>query len=159
MQGPFDQLKGVKKVYVGYTGGKVVDPSYEAVSAGSTGHTEAVLVVYDPKEVSYKDLLKAFWKNIDPTQEDGQFADRGSQYRTAIFYNDEEQKRIAEESKSELQASGKFKKPIATTVEPTSIFYRAEEDHQDYYKKNSVHYKLYKVGSGRQAYIDRTWGE
>lgn len=159
MEGPFDQLPGVKDTIVGYTGGAVADPSYEQVSSGTTGHTESVLVVYNPKEVSYEKLLETFWKNIDPTQVDGQFADRGSQYRTAIFFHNEEQKKLAEASKEKLASSGKFKKPIATTIEPASTFYRAEEYHQDYYKKNSIRYKLYRVGSGRADYIKRTWGE
>jgi methionine-S-sulfoxide reductase len=159
MEGPFDQLPGVKDTIVGYTGGAVADPSYEQVNSGTTGHTESVLVVYNPKEVSYEKLLETFWKNIDPTQVDGQFADRGSQYRTAIFFHNEEQKKLAEASKEKLASSGKFKKPIATTIEPASTFYRAEEYHQDYYKKNSIRYKLYRVGSGRADYIKRTWGE
>ncbi len=158
MQPPYDNLKGVKKTYVGYTGGKIENPSYEAVSEGTTGHTEAVLVVYDPKKISYKELLKTFWKNIDPTQADGQFADRGSQYRTAIFFHNEEQKKLAEESKRELEQSGKYKKDIVTSIEPVSTFYRAELYHQDYYKKNKVHYNLYKMGSGRAAYIKEMWG-
>ncbi len=157
MQPPYDNLKGVKKTYVGYSGGKVENPSYEEVSSGETGHTESVLVVYDPKEVTYKQLLKTFWMNIDPTQEDGQFADRGSQYRTVIFYNNEEQKKLAEESKKELADSGKFKKPITVTIEPNSTFYRAEEYHQGYYKKNEIRYKLYKMGSGRATFIEETW--
>jgi len=156
MEGPFDSLPGVRDTIVGYTGGQVKDPTYEQVSAGTTGHTESVLVVYNPKEVSYEKLLEAFWKNIDPTQQDGQFADRGSQYRTAIFFHTEEQKKSAEASKAEI--SKKFDSPIATTIEPSSVFYRAEQYHQDYYKKNSVHYKLYKVGSGREDYLKRVWG-
>lgn len=159
MEGPFDALPGVKDTIVGYTGGTVDNPSYEQVTSGDTGHTEAVLVVYNPKEVSYEKLLETFWKNIDPTQADGQFADRGSQYRTAIFFHNDEQRKLAEESKAKLLSSEKFKEPIATTIEPSSTFYRAEEYHQDYYKKNSIRYKLYRVGSGRADYLKRTWGE
>lgn len=159
MQGPFDVLQGVKSTIVGYTGGHVENPTYEEVSAGSSGHTESVLVVYDPRETSYEKLLDTFWRNIDPTQDDGQFADRGSQYRTVIFFHDEEQKKLAEESKAALQRSGKFKRQIATTIEPASQFYRAEEYHQEYYKKNETRYKLYKVGSGREDYLKKSWGE
>jgi methionine-S-sulfoxide reductase len=159
MEGPFDALPGVKDTIVGYTGGTVDNPSYEQVTSGDTGHTEAVLVVYNPKEVGYEKLLETFWKNIDPTQADGQFADRGSQYRTAIFFHNDEQRKLAEESKAKLLSSEKFKEPIATTIEPSSTFYRAEEYHQDYYKKNSIRYKLYRVGSGRADYLKRTWGE
>jgi len=159
MQPPYDKLRGVKKTYVGYSGGKTENPTYEEVASRTTGHVESVLVVYDPVEVSYKELLSTFWKNIDPTQEDGQFADRGSEYRTVIFYGNDEERKLAEESKKALADSGKFKKPIATAIEPASIFYRAEEEHQEYYKKNTVHYKLYKMGSGREAFIKSQWGE
>jgi peptide methionine sulfoxide reductase msrA/msrB len=159
MQPPYDKLKGVKKTYVGYSGGHTENPTYEEVASRTTGHVESVLVVYDPREVSYTELLNTFWKNIDPTQEDGQFADKGSEYRTVIFYGNEEEKKLAEESKKTLGDSGKFKKPIATAIEPASVFYRAEENHQEYYKKNAVHYKLYKMGSGREAFIKSQWGE
>lgn len=157
MESPFDETPGVLSTTVGYTGGKKDNPTYEEVSSGSTGHTEAVLVEFDPAKVSYETLLDVFWRNIDPTQADGQFADRGSQYRTAIFFHSPEQKESAERSKAALQASGKFQKPIAVEISPSGDFYRAEEYHQDYYKKNEVRYKLYKVGSGRQAFIEKTW--
>ena len=157
MQPPYDNLKGVKKTYTGYSGGKTENPTYEEVASRTTGHVESVLVVYDPKEVTYKQLLKTFWMNVDPTQENGQFADRGSEYRTVIFYGDQEEQKLAEESKKELADSGKFNKPIVTAIEPAATFYRAEEEHQEYYKKNSVHYKLYKMGSGRAAFIHENW--
>ncbi len=159
MQPPFDRLPGVKKTYAGYTGGTVENPTYQQVSSGDTGHAESVLVVYDPQLVTYEKLLETFWRNIDPTQIRGQFADRGSEYRTAIYYHDDEQRKLAEQSKYELERSKKFDKPIVTTIEPASAFYRAEEEHQDYYKKSAIHYKLYKMGSGRADYLKRTWGE
>jgi len=157
MQQPYDNLKGVKKTYTGYSGGKTENPTYEEVASRTTGHVESVLVVYDPKEVTYTQLLKTFWMNVDPTQENGQFADRGSEYRTVIFYGDQEEQKLAEESKKELADSGKFNKPIVTAIEPAATFYRAEEEHQEYYKKNAVHYKLYKMGSGRAAFIHENW--
>lgn len=158
MQPPYDNQKGVLETYVGYTGGTVKDPTYEQVSSGRTGHTEAVLVVYDPKVVSYETLLDVFWKNIDPTQKDGQFNDRGSQYRTGIFFHSEEQKKLAEASRDALGKSAKFSSPLAVEISPAGDFYQAEEYHQGYYKKNEKHYKLYKLGSGRAGYIERVWG-
>ena len=157
MQPPYDNTPGVLKTYVGYTGGHVKDPSYEAVSRGTTGHTEAIRVIYDSSKVSYEKLLDVFWRNIDPTQEDGQFADRGSQYRTGIFFHSPEQERLARASKDTLQKSAKFGRPIVTEISPAGDFYRAEEDHQGYYKKNSVHYNLYKLGSGRAGFIEKNW--
>ena len=157
MQGPFDFLEGVISTKVGYTGGKIENPSYEEVSTGITGHTEAVEVLYDPQIISYKELLEVFWRNIDPTTRDQQFADRGSQYRTAIFYHNEEQKKLAEQSKSELEKSGKFDKPIVTEIVEATRFYPAEDYHQDYYKKNPFHYEMYKQGSGRASFIERMW--
>jgi peptide methionine sulfoxide reductase msrA/msrB len=158
MQPSFDRLKGVVRTTVGYSGGDTTDPSYEEVSTGRTGHLEAVEVEYDPSQVSYKELLRAFWLSIDPTDPGGQFADQGSQYRTAIFYHDEEQKSAAEDSKKELAASNRFHKPIATAILPAKPFYPAEEHHQKYYQKNVLHYKLYKKGSGREDYLKRAWG-
>lgn len=158
MEAPFEQLDGVLSVTSGYTGGATSDPTYEAVSSGATGHAEAVQVVYDPSRISYEKLLEVFWRNIDPTQADGQFADRGSQYRTAIFYHTEEQKRLAEASRQQLAASGKFKDPIVTELVPASTFYPAEDYHQDYYRKNPLRYHLYKIGSGRAGYLKRVWG-
>lgn len=160
MQPPFDALKerGVIATRVGYAGGTVPNPTYEQVASGATGHTEAVEVVFDPTRIAYTELLDVFWRNIDPTQADGQFADRGSQYRTAIFYHDEEQRRLAIESKEALARSGKFDRPIVTEIVPASAFYPAEEYHQDYSKKNVLHYQMYKVGSGRAGYLKATWG-
>jgi len=159
MQPPFDKLDGVISTTVGYCGGKEENPTYKQVSAGNTGHAEAVEVVYDPSRVSYVDLLNVFWMNIDPTQKDGQFADTGAQYRTAIFYHNEEQKRLAEASKKELKNTGRFSKKIVTEIVPATPFYRAEEYHQDYYKKNPLRYKIYRYGSGRDDYLVRKWGK
>ena len=159
MQPPFDSLTGVVETVVGYSGGKEENPTYEQVWQGRTGHAEAIRVVYDPEKIGYGTLLETFWINIDPTQEDGQFADRGRHYRTAIFYHDDSQKEEALLSKKKLEESGKFKKPIATSVEKFVSFYRAEEYHQKYYEKNPIHYGNYKRGSGREGFIKRTWGK
>lgn len=159
MTPPFKKLDGVKEVLAGYTGGSTGRPTYEEVSAGTTGHLEAVEVSYDPDKVSYAQLLEAFWRNIDPTDAGGQFADRGSQYKTAIYYHSEEQKKQAEKSKAELDSSGKFNRPVVTAILPAAAFYPAEEYHQDYDQKNPVRYKLYKAGSGRQQFIEKTWPE
>ena len=159
MQPPFDSLTGVVETVVGYSGGKEENPTYEQVWQGRTGHAEAIRVVYDPEKIGYGTLLETFWINIDPTQEDGQFADRGRHYRTAIFYHDDSQKEEALLSKKKLEESGKFKKPIVTSVEKFVSFYRAEEYHQKYYEKNPIHYGNYKRGSGREGFIKRTWGE
>jgi methionine-S-sulfoxide reductase len=158
MEPPFVNLPGVISVMPGYAGGHQKHPTYEEVSAGTTGHAEAVQIVYDPSKIRYEELLEVFWRNIDPTQDDGQFADHGSQYRTAIFYHDEEQRRLAEESKQKLAASGKFRKPIVTEIVPAGEFYAAEDYHRAYYKKNPLRYQMYKAGSGREGYIKRTWG-
>jgi len=157
MQPPFDNLKGVVSTEVGYTGGDVDNPTYEQISRGNTGHYEAMRVVYDPDVVSYKKLLETFWHNIDPTQADGQFADRGSQYHTAIFYHDEQQKALAEVSKQELEKSGKFDRPIVTKIIKAEVYYPAENYHQNYYQKNSLHYERYKRGSGRAGFIEENW--
>ena len=159
MEPPFEQLDGVVDVAAGYTGGGKEAPSYEEVSSGRTGHVEAIRVTYDPSKVSYAQLLEVFWRQIDPTDTAGQFADRGPQYKTAIFYLDEEQKRIAEESKKELEASGKFDKPIVTEIVKASEFYEAEDYHQDYYIKNPLRYNSYKTGSGRSGYLKEKWGD
>ncbi|MBU0731703.1 peptide-methionine (S)-S-oxide reductase MsrA [Patescibacteria group bacterium] len=152
----FNDLDGVIDVVSGYTGGTVQNPTYEQVSSGTTGHYEAVQVTYDPNIISYEDLLEFYWLHIDPTDELGQFADKGPQYRTAIFYQNDEQKKLAEDSKKELEKSGKFSK-IATQILPATIFYAAEEYHQDYYKKNPVQYKAYEVGSGRSSGTEEIW--
>jgi len=159
MEPPFEKLEGVISVTSGYTGGQKENPTYNQVSSGSTNHAEAIEVLYDSKKVSYAELLEVFWHNIDPTQVNGQFADHGRQYRTAIFYHDEEQKMLAERSKASLEQSGKFKKPVATEITPANAFYPAEEYHQDYYKKNSFHYKKYRFFSGREPFIKKVWGD
>jgi methionine-S-sulfoxide reductase len=159
MQPPFDKTKGVVSTVVGYTGGKEKNPTYEQVSSGRTGHRESIQVTFDPVKVSYEQLLDVFWHRINPTQADGQFADIGSQYRTAIFYHSAEQKRLAEESKRKLAASGKFSRPIATEILPAGPFYPAEEYHQKYYLKHPVEYHSYAVGSGRYPFLERTWGK
>jgi peptide methionine sulfoxide reductase msrA/msrB len=158
VESDFEKIDGVVEAVSGYTGGQEPDPTYKEVSAGGTGHAEAVQVRYDPDKITYKELLDVFWRHVDPTDAGGQFVDRGSQYRPAIFYHDEEQKRIAEESKAELDKSGRFSKPIATEIVPLAEFYSAEEYHQDYYDKNPVRYKLYRYGSGRDKFINSTWG-
>ena len=159
MEPPFRILKGVTDVKVGYTGGTKENPTYEEVSSGMTGHREAIQITYDPAKVPYNELLDIFWQNIDPTDPGGQFADKGPQYETAIFYDDAEQKRIAERSKDALNRSGKFARPIVTKIIKAGPFYPAEAYHQEYYKKNPVKYKLYKEGSGREAYLHKVWGE
>ncbi len=157
MEPPFEQLQGVLEVKAGYSGGDEKNPTYEQVSSGRTGHIESVRVVYDPAKVSFKELLDTFWRYVDPTDPGGQFADRGDHYKTAIFYSNDEEKRIAEQSRDELAASGIFNRPIATAIRPAKPFYPAEEYHQDYYKKNVAHYEAYKVGSGRAGFLERTW--
>ena len=158
MEAPFEKLEGVSAVVSGYSGGPEKSPTYSQVSAGSTGHLEVVQVSYDPSEITYEELLDVFWMQIDPTDPGGQFADRGKQYTTAIFYNDEQEHLLAEQSRDDLAASGKFKMPIATEILPAGDFFPAEEYHQDYYKKNPAHYNSYKKGSGREDYLERTWG-
>ena len=159
MEPPFEKLEGVKDVVSGYTGGHRDNPTYGEVSSGSTGHVEAVKVIYDPKEISFEKLLDVFWRQIDPTDPGGQFADRGSQYRSAIFYSTEEQKAIAEKSKEKLQKSGRFERPIVTEIIPASAFFAAEEYHQDYYRKSPLKYKFYRFNSGRDRFLKRTWGK
>ncbi|MBW3551083.1 MAG: peptide-methionine (S)-S-oxide reductase MsrA [Proteobacteria bacterium] len=158
MEPPFDELPGVTATTSGYIGGHVADPSYQQVSAGHTGHTEAVRVDYDPAQVSYATLLDVFWRNIDPVAVDRQFCDVGDQYRSAIFTTDAQQKRLAEASKRELQASGRFERPIATEIAAAPRFYPAEQYHQDYYEKNPVRYKFYRFTCGRQQRLDELWG-
>jgi methionine-S-sulfoxide reductase len=159
MEPPFDKLDGVISTISGYTGGTEKNPTYEQVSSGKTGHLEAIQVTYDPAKVSYAQLLDVFWKNVDPTQGNGQFVDIGAQYRTAIFYHDEEQRRLALESRNRLQESRKFAKPIVTEIRPAAEFYSAEDYHQDYYVKNPIRYKYYRWGSGRDQFIEETWGK
>ncbi len=154
----FDDVEGVVSTTSGYTGGHKKNPTYQEVSAGGTGHAEAVQVAYDPKKVSYSDLLKVFWRNIDPTTADKQFCDVGSQYRSAIFYHDETQKRLAEASKRELDKSKPFKQPIVTEITVVSEFYVAEEYHQDYHHKNPLRYRAYRFGCGRDRRLSELWG-
>ncbi|WP_010650587.1 peptide-methionine (S)-S-oxide reductase MsrA [Oceanobacillus massiliensis] len=154
---PFDQRPGVESVVSGYTGGHVENPTYEQVCSDTTGHVEAVQITFDPKIMPYEQLVSTFWQQIDPTDPGGQFNDRGESYQTAIFYHDDQQRQIAEKLKQELEASGKFSKPIVTPILPAKPFYPAEENHQDYYKKQSFHYRLYKKGSGREDFIKNNW--
>jgi len=159
MEAPFEKLDGVSEVISGYTGGSKLDPTYQEVSAGGTGHTEAVEVLYDPQLVSYEKLLEVFWRQIDPTDADGQFVDRGDQYRSGIFYLDAEQKQLAEKSKQQLEKTGRFNKPIVTEITAAGKFYPAEEYHQDYHSKNPIRYWYYRGGSGRDDYLDKVWGK
>ncbi|MDG5816295.1 peptide-methionine (S)-S-oxide reductase MsrA [Chitinispirillales bacterium ANBcel5] len=159
LQGPFEAQDGVIEVWAGYTGGTTENPTYQQVSQGNTGHREAVQVLFDPGKISYTKLLEIFWLQIDPTDPNGQFADRGSQYKTAIFYHNEEQKRLALESKEMLQNSAVFDKKVVTEIIPATKFYKAEPDHQFYYRKNPLHYQLYKKASGREQFINSTLGK
>jgi len=159
MEAPFDKLPGVVSVTSGYTGGHKKNPTYEEVSSGNTGHAEAVQVVYDPAAVSYKKLLDVFWHNIDPTVKDRQFCDVGTQYRSAIFTHDEEQRRLAEESRAELEKSKPFREKVVTEIVPASEFYPAEEYHQKYYQKNPLRYQYYRAGCGRDARLKQLWGK
>ncbi|HOQ00839.1 MAG TPA: peptide-methionine (R)-S-oxide reductase MsrB [Acetivibrio clariflavus] len=152
---PFKELEGVLEVIAGYTGGHVTNPTYEQVCSGNTGHYEAVRIKYDPEKIGYKKLLDVFWSQIDPTDPGGQFYDRGPQYCTAIFYHDEEQRKLAEASKREIESEGIFDRPIATKIIEAKEFYPAEECHQDYHLKNPDHYNRYKTGSGREAFIQK----
>jgi peptide-methionine (S)-S-oxide reductase len=154
---PFDELPGIHGIVSGYTGGQVVNPTYEQIKTGETGHREAVQITFDPEIFPYQKLLDLYWPQIDPTDDEGQFIDRGSQYRTAIFYHTEEQKELAEESRKKLEESGRFKKPIVTEILAASDFYRAEEYHQDFYKKNPDAYKEERETSGRDKFINQNW--
>lgn len=155
---PFDEQPGIESVISGYTGGHVENPTYEQVCSETTGHLEAVQITFDSEIYPYEDLVKLYFTLIDPTDAGGQFFDRGESYTTAIFYHDEKQHEIAERVKQELDASGKFKQPIAVKIREAMPFYKAEEYHQYYYKKNSMHYTRYHVGSGRAAFIEKNWG-
>jgi peptide-methionine (S)-S-oxide reductase len=155
----FVGLPGVISVTSGYTGGQKKNPTYEEVSAGGTGHAESVEVVYDPGKTSYERLLDVFWHNVDPFQKDAQFCDHGTQYRSAIFYNGEAQRKAAEESKRKLEEQPRFKGKIVTQIVAASTFYPAEEYHQDFYKKNPVRYHAYRAGCGRDARLKEIWGE
>jgi peptide-methionine (S)-S-oxide reductase len=159
MESPFESLEGVVSVTVGYTGGTKVNPTYEEVSAGGTGHAESVEIAYDPSKISYQKLLNIFWHNIDPLTRDAQFCDHGHQYRSAIFFHDPAQRKLAEESKAALEASGRFKQPIVTEITPASTFYRAEEYHQHYHQKNPLRYRLYRFSCGRDQRLRQLWGD
>ncbi len=158
MQPPYDQLKGVVQTVVGYTGGKMPNPTYEAVCEGNTGHTEAILVTFDPSIVTYEQVLDVFWRNVDPTTRNRQFCDVGTQYRTGIYYYGEAQKKIAERTKEDFDKSGKYGKKIMTEILQATIFYPAEEYHQKYYVKNPARYKAYHDNCGREQYLEMIWG-
>lgn len=159
MEPPYDKLDGVLATTSGYIGGHQADPTYQQVSAGSTGHTEAIEIKFDADKISYRELLQVFWKNIDPTDARGQFCDKGSQYRSGIFYLDEEQKRAAEQSLAALKQDKPFKGEIVTEITAATTFYPAEDYHQDYYSKNPLRYKYYRYACGRDARLDQLWGE
>ena len=159
MEPPFEILEGVIDVVSGYAGGRTENPTYEEVTSGRTGHVEAVQITYDPSKISYSELLDVLWGQIDPTDPHGQFADKGGQYRTVIFYHNEEQRRLAQKSRKALDASGRFKRPIVTEIVKFSNFYKAEDYHQDYYKKNPIRYKCYRFHSGRDQFLEEVWGE
>ena len=157
MEPPYDKLPGVVATTSGYTGGQKVNPTYEQVSAGDTGHIEAVQITYDPKQVSYEKLLEVFWHNVDPLDKGGQFCDRGSTYTTAIFYQNEEQKTLAEQSKAAIEKQ--LGKSVVTAIRPATTFYSAEEYHQDYYQKNPLRYKYYRYSCGRDQRLEQLWGK
>ena len=159
MEEAFEKVEGVVTVVSGYMGGTVANPSYEEVSAGRTGHAESVEVIYDSTKVTYQKLLDAFWHNVDPLTPNAQFCDHGTQYRSAIFYSSEEEKRQAEESKAAIEQAKKFPAPIVTQLVPAATFYSAEDYHQDYYKKNPLRYKYYKYGCGRANRLETLWGK
>ena len=157
MVAPFDEMDGMIKVTSGYTGGTTINPRYKQVISGQTDHVEAVQMVFDPSLVSYKDLLRIFWQQIDPTDDGGQFSDRGNQYRSVIFYHNERQRQEAEESKKEIRESNRFNEPIVTSIVPAMEFHAAEEYHQDFYRKNQFRYALYRKGSGRDTFLKENW--
>ena len=157
MVAPFDEMDGMIQVTSGYTGGTTINPRYKQVISGQTDHVEAVQMVFDPSLISYKDLLRIFWQQIDPTDAGGQFSDRGNQYRAVIFYHNERQRQEAEESKKEIRESNRFNEPIVTSIVPAMEFHAAEEYHQDFYRKNQFRYALYRKGSGREAFLKEKW--
>lgn len=159
MEPPFDELDGVISTTSGYTGGHRRNPTYAEVSAGGTGHTEAVEVVYDPTKTTYAQLLDVFWRNIDPVTANQQFCDIGTQYRSGIFFHDDEQEQLARESRDRLMNSGRFTESIVTEIESAAVFYAAEEYHQDYYQKNPIRYKFYRYGCGRDRRLKQLWGD
>lgn len=157
MEPPYDELAGVVTTTSGYTGGRKLNPTYQEVSAGGTGHFEAVQIAYDPAKVSYEKLLEVFWRNVDPLDGGGQFCDRGDSYKTAIFYRNEEQKRLAEQSKAAIEQ--RLGRKVATEILPAATFYAAEDYHQDYYKKNPLRYKYYRYSCGRDQRLEKLWGK
>lgn len=159
MEAIFEKLQGVKEVISGYTGGHKANPTYQEVTSGTTGHYESIQISFDPSQISYSKLLNIFFQQIDPTDSGGQFVDRGTQYRSAIFYHTDEQKRLAENAKEEIAKSGRFNKPIVTEILPSGPFYKAEDYHQDYYKKNPVRYRIYSSNSGRDNFLRKVWGD
>lgn len=154
---PFDSLPGIEKVVSGYTGGHTENPTYQEVARGGTGHTEAVQITFDPELMSYEELVGIYWRQTDPTDAMGQFADRGDAYRPVIFYHDDQQKEVAQQSKAALESSGRFSDSIVTQIEPVQTFYAAEDSHQDFYQKNREHYQRYSRGSGRLTFIEQNW--
>ena len=158
MEPPYDELDGVISTTSGYIGGHKPDPTYKEVSAGGTGHTEAVEILYDPAKVSYAELLEVFWRNIDPTTADRQFCDIGNQYRTAIFFHDAEQETLAKQSKETIEETKSFPEPVVTEITTATEFYPAEEYHQDFYTKNPIRYKFYRYTCGRDQRLDELWG-
>ncbi len=159
MEEAFEPVEGVISVVSGYTGGQVENPTYEQVSAGGTGHTESIEVTFDPQKVSYEHLLEVFWRNVDPTTPNAQFCDHGNQYRTAIFYHDENQQQLIEASKEKIESSKTFPEAIVTEIAPASAFFPAEEYHQDFYTKNPIRYKYYKWNCGRAKRLEQLWGK
>lgn len=159
MEPPYDKLEGVISTTAGYTGGHTKNPTYEEVSAGKTGHAEAVRIIYDPAKISYAQLLDVFWHNIDPLTPNQQFCDQGAQYRAAVFYHNQKQQRLAKTSKAALAQSGRFSQPIVVEIESATEFYPAEEYHQNYYQKNPIRYKFYRFTCGRDQRLDALWGE
>lgn len=158
MEPPFDALDGVLGTTSGYTGGHKPQPSYREVSAGTTGHVEAVQITFDPSRLSYGKLLEVYWRNIDPTRDDGQFCDPGAQYRPVIYYHNDDQQRLAEESEAAIEKTKRFPEPIRVEIRPAAAFYPAEETHQDYYRKNPLRYRVYRFGCGRDRRLDELWG-
>ncbi len=158
MEEAFEKVEGVTSAVSGYSGGQVENPTYEQVSAGGTGHTESIEVIFDPGKVTYAQLLEVFWRNVDPTTPNAQFCDHGNQYRTAIFYHDENQKKLIDESKRNIENTKNFPGAIVTEISPASEFYIAEEYHQDYYTKNPIRYKYYKWNCGRAKRLEQLWG-
>lgn len=159
MEHPFDELDGVVTTTSGYTGGKTVNPTYPEVSAGGTGHTEAVQIEFDPKKITYKELLAVYWRNTDPTIADAQFCDHGTQYRPEVFYHTEEQQKLAEASRKHIEETKTFPQPIVTEITKATTFYPAEDYHQNYYEKNPIRYKFYRLACGRDARLAELWGD